>query len=127
MSTGLSSVVAFVQPFQLEKVIDALRSVPNFPGVSVSDVRGFGRLAAHPPRRGERTEVDPFDPKVRLEILCLGADVTTIGETIRRSAATGNAGDGIILVADVAFAFRIRTDEQGQDAVSTRPGQMPRE
>jgi len=64
----MNCVVAFIQPFQLERVIDALRSIPDFPGVSVSDVRGFGRLAAHAPRKGERTEVDPFDPKVRLEI-----------------------------------------------------------
>ncbi len=112
----MNSIVAFIQPFQLERVVDALRSLPRFPGMSVSRVEGFGRLEAHPPRKGERTEIDPFKPKIRLEIYCLGTDVAAIVETIRQTARTGNPGDGLILVGDLARVYRIRTDAEGQSA-----------
>jgi nitrogen regulatory protein PII len=115
----MNSIVAFIQPFQLERVVDALRSLPRFPGISVSRVEGFGRLEAHPPRKGERTEVDPFKPRVRLEIYCRGTDVASIAETIRQAARTGNPGDGLILVGDLAWVYRIRTDEEGQSALGS--------
>lgn len=120
MSSGfMTSIVAFIQPFQLERVVDALRSLSRFPGMSVSRVEGFGRLEAHPPRKGERTEVDPFKPKVRLEIYCRGTDAASIVETIRHAARTGNRGDGLILVGDLAGVYRIRTSEEGQSALSS--------
>jgi nitrogen regulatory protein PII len=116
----MNTIVAFIQPFQLERVVDALRSLRRFPGMSVSEVRGFGRLLAHPPRPGERTEVDPFQPKLRLEIACLKADVPAIAETIRQAARTGHAGDGIVLVADLAWVYQIRSVQLGQDGLSPR-------
>lgn len=57
---SLNYVLAFVQPFQLDEILNALRQLPHFPGMSVSEVRGFGAHRAHPPRAGEATEVDPF-------------------------------------------------------------------
>jgi nitrogen regulatory protein PII len=68
METGssLNYVVAFIQPFQLDAVVDALRQLPQCPGMSVSDVRGFGAHLAHPPQAGEGTEVHAFKPKVRI-------------------------------------------------------------
>ena len=66
--------MAFIQPFQLDAVVDALRHVRGFPGLSVSEVRGLGlQRDAHPPRSGERSEVDPFETRVRLEIFCRAA------------------------------------------------------
>lgn len=118
MSAGfMNSIVAFIQPFQIERVVDALRSIPDFPGMSVSEVRGFGRLQAHQPRRGERTEVEPFERRVRIEIHCVGSAVSAIAETIHRAAHTGNSGDGVIFISDLAWAYRIRSEEQGQDAL----------
>ena len=66
----LHFVVAFIQPFQLDRVVDAVRRIPNFPGMSVSEARGFGSHAAHPPRAGERSEVHPFEARLRLEVFC---------------------------------------------------------
>ena len=117
----LNVVVAFIQPFQLEQVVDALRRLPNFPGISVSEVRGFGRHGAHPPQHGEQAEVDPFEKKTRLEIYCQGTEVTSIIEAIRDSARTGHPGDGKIFAADVAWAIRIRTGELGGAALLGGP------
>jgi len=118
MKTGpMNCVVAFVQPFQVERVVDSLRQLPDFPGVSVSEVRGFGREAAHPPRKGERSEVNPFQSRARLEIYAPGPAVAAITETIRQSARTGHTGDGILFVTEVAWALRIRTGRQGSDAL----------
>lgn len=116
-SNPLDLVVAFIQPFQMDSVVDALRRLPGFPGMSVSEVRGFGSHAAHAPRAGEATEVDPFKKKLRIEVVCRRTDVKGIVEAIRRTAHTGNPGDGKIFVAPVARAMRIRTGEEGEAAL----------
>lgn len=85
--------------------------------MSVFDVRGFGRLEAHAPRKGERSEVDPFQTRARVEILVAGSQVAAIVETIRQSARTGHAGDGIIFVTDVGWALRIWDGTQGLEAL----------
>lgn len=113
----MNFVTAFIQPFQLEKVVDALRRVPDFPGMSVSEVRGFGRHGAHPPHAGEPEEVDPFKRKVRIEIFCRARELGAIVETIREAARTGNPGDGKILIGTLAWAVRIRTGEEGPVAL----------
>ncbi len=121
-STGiLNTVVAYIRPFQLDAVADALRRLPSFPGMSVSDVRGFGRHGAHAPRRGEAAEVNPFARMVRLEITCRAEELSSIVETIRETARTGHPGDGKIVISTAAWALRIRTDEEGEDALLGRP------
>ena len=115
-SSSLSYVVAFIQPFQLDSVVDAVRRLPRFPGMSVSEVRGFGAHRAHPPAEGEQTEVHAFEKKMRIEIFCLPPELTTIIETIRKAAHTGNPGDGKIFAGPVTLASRIRTGEWGENA-----------
>ena len=116
-ASPLNFVVAFIQPFQLDGVVDALCRLPNVPGMSVSNVRGFGSRGAHPPRPGEVSEVDPFKPKVRIEVICRQAELAAIVETIRTAAHTGNPGDGKIVAGPAALACRIRTAEWGEGAV----------
>lgn len=116
-SESMHSVVAVIQPFMLEQVVDALRLVPNFPGMSVSELRGFGRRCAHAPHRGERTEVEPFEEKVRVEIFCRDAELKSILDTLSVSAHTGNPGDGKIFVLPLERAIRIRTREEGSEAL----------
>jgi len=120
-SATLQLVVAYIQPFQLEGVIDTLRRLPSLPGMSVSDVRGFGRHGAHPPHAGERTEVEPFEKKVRIEILCCAQECELIVDALRQAARTGHAGDGKVLVVPVERAMAIRTGIEGSESVvSTR-------
>jgi nitrogen regulatory protein PII len=117
MSAELQVVVAFVQPFRLDAVVDAVRGIPNFPGMSVCEVTGFGAHAAHPPRPGERSEVHAFENRLRIEVFCRLEEATAIVETIRRAAHTGHAGDGKIFAAPVNVAYRVRTGEWGESAV----------
>jgi len=113
----LRHVVAFIQPFQLDAVVDALRRLPGFPGMSVSEVRGFGAHHSHPPRPGEAAEVDPFEKKIRLEIFCRVPELAAIIEAIRGAAHTGHAGDGKVFAGPVAVACRIRAGEWGEEAL----------
>ena len=117
MSHDLSFVVAFIQPFQLEPVLDALRRLPAFPGMSVSHIEGFGRHLAHPPRTGEGTEVNAFKPGVRIEIYCRREELGDIVRTIREHARTGRPGDGKIFTGTLDTALRIRTGEEGDAAI----------
>jgi len=116
-SSSLNYVVAFIQPFQLDGVVDALRRLPSFPGMSVSDVQGFGAHRAHPPRAGDSTEVHAFERKVRIEVFCRPSELVAIIETIRKAAHTGNAGDGKVFAGPVTMASRIRTGEWGDEAI----------
>jgi nitrogen regulatory protein PII len=118
----LNIVVAYIQPFRLEAVADSLRALPGFPGMSVSEARGFGRHGAHRPRPGERSEVEAFEPAVRIEIACCRSELTSIVETIRVTAHTGHAGDGKIFVGTLAWAIGIRTGEEGPAAILGRSG-----
>jgi nitrogen regulatory protein PII len=118
-NSSLNYIVAFIQPFQLDSVVDALRSLPRFPGMSVSDVQGFGAHKAHSPRAGEATEVHAFKRKVRIEIFCLPSELVAIIEAIRKAAHTGNAGDGKVFAGPVTLAYRIRTAEWGEGAILT--------
>lgn len=113
----LNYVIAFIQPFQLDNVVDALRRLLGCPGMSVSEVRGVGSSGAHPPREGEKAEVDPFERRLRIEIFCRTSEVAAIMEVIREAAHTGNPGDGKIFAGPVTFARRIRTGEWGEAAV----------
>ncbi len=115
--SSLNVVVAYIQPFQLDGVVDALRQVQGCPGMSVSEVQGVGCAGAHPPRKGEKSEVHPLERKVRIETFCRPADVVGIVEAIRKAAHTGNPGDGKIFAGPVTLAMRIRTGEWGEAAL----------
>lgn len=113
----LNVIVAFIKPFQLDDVVAAVRQIPDFPGMSVLEVGGFGSHMAHPPRAGERSEVHPFEPTMRVEIFCRSSEFVAIVETIRKAAYTGHAGDGKIFGGPLGMACRIRTGELGEAAM----------
>lgn len=109
-------IIAYVKPFKLEQVGEALKSV-GVSGMSVSDISGFGRQSGQTEvYRGAEYEVD-FVPKVRLEILVDDDLVSVAVDAIEKSAHTGEIGDGKILVLSVYDAVRIRTGERGADAI----------
>jgi nitrogen regulatory protein PII len=109
-------IIAFVKPFKLEVVGEALKSV-GVSGMSVSDISGFGRQAGQKEvYRGAEYEVD-YVPKVRLEVLVDDDMATVAVDAIEKAAHTGEIGDGKIIVVPVYDAVRIRTGERGADAV----------
>lgn len=109
-------IIAFIKPFKLEPVGEALKSV-GVSGMSVSDISGFGRQGGQKEvYRGAEYEVD-YVPKVRLEVL-IDDDMATVAvDAIEKAAHTGEIGDGKIIVVPVYDAVRIRTGERGADAV----------
>ena len=112
----MKKVEAVIKPFKLDDVKKALTDL-GVAGLTVSDVKGFGRQKGHTELyRGAEYVVD-FLPKVKIEIV-LGDDMVEKAiEAIRRAAQTGRIGDGKIFVSNIEEAIRIRTGESGLDAV----------
>ncbi len=109
-------VTAIIKPFKLDDVRSALSDV-GVQGVTVTEVKGFGRQKGHTELyRGAEYVVD-FLPKVKLEIAVGDAIVDSVIEAITESAKTGKIGDGKIFVSDLQQIVRIRTGEQGEEAV----------
>ena len=109
-------VTAVIKPFKLDDVKDALKDAGSS-GITVSEVRGFGRQGGHTETyRGAEYKID-FVPKVQVSIVVDDAAVDGVVEAITKSAVTGKIGDGKIWVTDVDRIVRIRTGEEGADAV----------
>ncbi|MEN1726909.1 MAG: P-II family nitrogen regulator [Pseudomonadota bacterium] len=109
-------ITAIIKPFKLDDVRDALGEV-GVTGMTVSEVKGFGRQKGHTELyRGAEYVVD-FLPKLKLEIAVPDADADRVVETIVETAASGRIGDGKIFVSSLERAVRIRTGEEGDDAL----------
>jgi nitrogen regulatory protein PII len=109
-------ITAIIKPFKLDDVKDALKAA-GITGITVGEVRGFGRQGGHTETyRGAEYKID-FVPKVEMTIIVDDDTVDTVIDTIVASAATGNIGDGKIWVSDVERLVRIRTGEEGTDAI----------
>jgi len=109
-------ITAIIKPFKLDDVKDALKAA-GVAGITVSEVRGFGRQGGHTETyRGAEYKID-FVPKVSLQVVVAEDVVDSVVDTIVTSAATGKIGDGKIWVTDVARLVRIRTGEEGADAI----------
>ena len=109
-------VTAVIKPFKLDDVKDALKEA-GITGITVSEVRGFGRQGGHTETyRGAEYKID-FVPKVCVEVVVDDSAVDGTVEAIKSGAATGKIGDGKIWVSDVDRIVRIRTGEEGTDAI----------
>jgi nitrogen regulatory protein P-II 1 len=109
-------VTAVIKPFKLDDVKDALKAA-GCAGITVSEVRGFGRQGGHTETyRGAEYKID-FVPKVSIKVVVDDSVVDAIVDAITTSAATGKIGDGKIWITDVERIVRIRTGEEGAEAV----------
>ncbi len=109
-------VTAVIKPHMLDEVKEALRGI-GIQGMTVTEVKGFGRQGGHTETyRGAEYQVD-FVPKTKLEIVVDGPDVAKVSEAIASAAQTGKIGDGKLWVTPVESLIRIRTGEIGADAV----------
>jgi len=112
----MKKIEAVIKPFKLDDVKAALAEI-GVQGLTVSEVKGFGRQKGHTEvYRGAEYVVD-FLPKVKLEIVVGDAKVDAVVQAITGAAATGKIGDGKIFVSPLEQAIRIRTGEQGEDAL----------
>lgn len=109
-------VTAIIKPFKVDDVKEALKS-EGIQGLTVSEVRGFGRQGGHTETyRGSEYKID-FVPKAKLELVVADSDVERVVDAVQRAASTGKIGDGKIWVTTVEDIIRIRTGEHGADAV----------
>jgi nitrogen regulatory protein P-II 1 len=112
----MKKVEAIVRHFKLEDVKNALTE-QGVHGMTVTEVRGFGRQKGHTEvYRGTEYAVD-FVPKVKIEIVCSDANLQTVVDTLLRTAPTGQIGDGKIFITDLSEVIRIRTGESGEAAI----------
>jgi nitrogen regulatory protein P-II 1 len=112
----MKKIEAIIKPFKLDEVKEALARA-NIQGMTVSEVKGFGRQKGHTELyRGAEYVVD-FLPKIKLELLVSDDKATTCVELIEKTAKTGRIGDGKIFVSSVDDVVRIRTGEHGADAI----------
>lgn len=109
-------ITAIIKPFQLDDVKSALKDA-GVVGITVTEVKGFGRQGGHTETyRGTEYQID-FVPKVKLEVVVDDGATDGVVDTILASAATGKIGDGKVWVTAVEGITRIRTGEQGVDAI----------
>lgn len=112
----MKKIEAIIKPFRLEDVKEALSAI-GVEGMTVSEVKGFGRQKGHTEiYRGSEYTVD-FLPKVKVEIVLADGRVSDALQAIVKAARTGKIGDGKVFVSTVENAIRIRTEETGEQAV----------
>ncbi len=112
----MKKIEAIIKPFKLDDVRESLAEV-GITGMTVTEVKGFGRQKGHTELyRGAEYMVD-FLPKVKIEIVIADDMVDTCLETIMKTAQTGKIGDGKIFVVDIARVIRIRTGEEDEEAI----------
>ncbi|MDP7556935.1 MAG: P-II family nitrogen regulator [Nitrospinaceae bacterium] len=112
----MKKVEAIIKPFKLDEVKDQLNEI-GVKGITVSEVKGFGRQKGHTELyRGAEYIVD-FLPKIKMEIIISDALVDSVIDTIMKAAQTGRIGDGKIFVTNLEDTIRIRTGERGEEAI----------
>ena len=112
----MKKVEAIIRPFKLDEVKDHLNEI-GVKGITVSEVKGFGRQKGHTElQRGAEYIVD-FLPKIKLEIIVSDELIDDVINTVTKSAQTGRIGDGKIFVTSLEDTIRIRTGERGEEAI----------
>ncbi len=112
----MKKIEAIIKPFKLDDVKEALQEI-GIQGITITEVRGFGRQKGHTEiYRGAEYVVD-FLPKVKIEVVLPEDKVSEVVDTIRKVAHTGRIGDGKIFISSIDDAVRIRTGETGESAI----------
>ena len=112
----MKEVKAYIQPFMLQKVTDALHAI-HVRGMSISELKGCGREKDESYPHHAREAVIEFTPKVKIEIVCPDEECDAIVNAIKKAAHTGRRGDGKIFVSTMQEAISIRTGERGDNAI----------
>ena len=112
----MKKIEAIIKPFKIDDVKDALNEA-GIQGMTVTEVKGFGRQKGHTELYRGAEYVVEFLPKIKIEVVVSDEDVERVIETILKTARTGNIGDGKIFVYDIKETIRIRTGERGKEAI----------
>jgi len=113
----MKEIKAIIRSFKLLDVSEALKEIDGLPGVTVSEIRGFGKGRAKNAKDKVTFEMVDFVPRIQLEVVVADEMVDEVVNVIQKYAHTGNTGDGKIFVANVEEVIKIRTNERGPEAL----------
>jgi len=113
----MKEIKAIIRPFKLDDVITALHKIEGLPGITISEIKGFGKSKAKNSEDAIREGLHDYVEKVKLELVVHNDIVDEVVDTIQQIAHTGNPGDGKIFVVDVKEVVKIRTNERGDRAI----------
>ncbi len=112
----MKEIKSYIQPFMLQKVTDALHKI-HIRGMSVSELKGFGKEKDEAYPHHSREYVTEFTPKIKIEIVCNDEEVDKIVRAIQESAHTGRKGDGKIFISTIDHVISIRTGQKDNQAI----------
>ena len=113
----MKEIKAIIKPFKLDNVLTELHKIEGLPGITISDIKGFGKSKGKGADETISEGLHELVPKVKIELVVADEIADQIIDVIQQSAHTGNIGDGKIFVIDVINVVKIRTDERGSTAV----------
>ncbi len=113
----MKEIKAIINPFKLDNVLTELHKIDGLPGITVSDIRGFGKSKGKNVEKTISEGLHELVPKVKIELVVADEISDKIVDVIQQSAHTGNPGDGKIFVIDVKKVVKIRTNERGEIAI----------
>ena len=113
----MKEIKAIIRPFRLLEVTEELHKIKDLPGVTVSEIKGFGKSRARNAKDKIVYEMVEFVPRIKLEVVVNDEMAGDVVSVIQKVAHTGNTGDGKIFVINVEETVKIRTNERGRDAI----------
>lgn len=113
----MKEIKAIIRPFKLDAVITELHKIETLPGITISEIKGFGKSRAKGAVDAIKDGLHEFIPRVKLELVVNDEIVDEVVNTIQKNAHTGNTGDGKIFVIEVSDTVKIRTNEHGENAI----------
>jgi nitrogen regulatory protein P-II 1 len=113
----MKEIKAIIRPFKLDDVITALKSIKGMPGITISEIKGFGKIKVNGKNDVKDGNLNDYEEKIKIELVVNNDIVHEVINTIQKIAHTGNRGDGKIFIMDVINVVKIRTNERGNKAV----------
>jgi len=113
----MKEIKAIIRPFKLDEVVTALHKIEGLPGLTISEIKGFGRTKAKDAKDSFRDGLHDYVKRVKIELVVHNDIVKEVVDVIQKIAHTGNPGDGKIFIIEIANTIRIRTNERGQIAI----------
>jgi len=113
----MKEIKAIIRPFKLDDVISKLHKIEDLPGLTISEIKGFGRTKAEGASDSFQDGLHNYVKRIKIELVVHNNIVDKVVNVIQETAHTGNPGDGKIFVINVSDTIRIRTNERGKEAI----------
>ena len=113
----MKEIKAIIRQFKLDDVITELNKIEELPGITISEIKGFGKSKAKNAKDKIREGLHEFVPRIKIELVIHNDIVAEVIDVIQRTAHTGNPGDGKIFVTNLENVVKIRTNERGEEAI----------